>query len=161
MEILQNPHPILKQKAQPVEKITPEIKEIIKKMKKAMIENNGIGLAANQIGYPLRIIICYFQNKFYVFLNPKIVKFSKQNIEMEEGCLSLKGIFGIVERPEKITLEAIKPNGKKIKQKFCGILSRIIQHEVDHLDGILFIDKAKKVYTLKEESSEESKNKSL
>jgi peptide deformylase len=153
MEILTNPHPLLREKCQPVKKITKEIKEIVQKMKEEMIENEGVGLAANQIGYPLRIIVCYWENKFYVFLNPEIIKFSKEKTIMEEGCLSVKGIYGEVERPEKITLKALTLNGKKIKKKFFGVLARIIQHEVDHLNGILFIDKAKRIYSIKENNS--------
>lgn len=147
--ILQHPHPLLRKKCQPVEKVNKEIKEIIKKMKETLLNHEGVGLAANQIGYPLRIIICYWEDKFYVFINPEITKFSKNNVLMEEGCLSLKGVYGKVLRPEKITLKAVDINGKKIKKKFCGILARIIQHEVDHLNGVLFIDKAKSIYQIK------------
>lgn len=156
MEIIQYPNPILRKKCQPVLEINQEVKEIIEKMKKIIKKHNGVGLAANQIGYSLRIIICYWENKFYIFINPKITKYSKKTIEMEEGCLSLKGIYGIVERPEKITIEALNIKGKKIKQKFFGIISRIIQHEVDHLEGILFIDRTKNIYSINNQNLEKS-----
>ncbi len=86
--------------------------------------------------------------KFFAIFNPQIVKFSEEKILMEEGCLSVPGIWGGVERPEKITLVGFDKNGKKLKIKAWGLLARIFQHEIDHLNGILFIDKAKQVYKI-------------
>jgi len=136
---------ILRQKSLPVEHLDENVYLLIKEMRKIMEDNQGIGLAAIQVGKPERIIICEVNNKFYVFINPLITKVSKKTLVMEEGCLSLPGIFGEVERPEKITLRAINSKGKKIKMKAFGLLARVIQHEVDHLNGILFIDKARSV----------------
>ncbi|MGB9763003.1 MAG: peptide deformylase [Minisyncoccia bacterium] len=138
-------NPILRQKSKEVEKVTPEIRNLILEMKEIMLQNDGIGLAAPQIGESLRIIVCQIDDKFYSFVNPKIIKTSKKTIIFEEGCLSLPFIFGEVERPEKITLEALDFYGKPIKLKAFGLLARVIQHEIDHLDGILFIDKAKNI----------------
>jgi peptide deformylase len=87
----------------------------------------------------------FAQNKFYAFINPEIIKSSKKSSFLEEGCLSLPNIYGEVERPEKIIFKAINSDGKKIKLKAFGLLARVIQHEIDHLDGILFIDKAKNI----------------
>lgn len=138
-------NPLLRQKSQEVSKITPEIRKLIQEMKEIMLKYDGVGLAAPQIGIPLRIIVCQLDNKFYSFINPKIIKFSKKTNIFEEGCLSLPSIYGEVERPEKITLEALDLYNKNIKIKAFGLLARIFQHEIDHLDGILFIDRAKKV----------------
>jgi len=135
----------LRQKSLPVRHINSDVRTLIQQMKKVMEENNGVGLAAIQIGEPTRIVICELNDKFYTFINPEITKFSQETSVMEEGCLSLPNIYGEVERPKKISLKAINFNGKKIKIKAFGLLARVIQHEIDHLDGILFIDKAKNI----------------
>ena len=123
-----------------------EIKDLIKKMRVAMKKANGIGLSANQIGLDLKFFIARVDNKFYSVFNPKITKFSEEKITLEEGCLSAPEVFGPVERPQKITLEGQDINGKKIKIKAWDLLARVFQHEVDHLSGVLFIDKAKELY---------------
>lgn len=146
-----------------------EIAELIKRMKEIMLAANGIGLAANQIGLDVRIFVVQLQavdrqgrpralssgeRKFYAIFNPEIVKSSEEKTVMEEGCLSVPGgYFGDVERPEKITLVGFDKNGKKLKIKAWGMLARVFQHEVDHLNGIVFIDKAKEVYQYKEEAN--------
>jgi peptide deformylase len=146
MEILTGEkNPILRQKSIPVAHLTKEIHDLISQMKIIMEKNNGVGLAAPQIGHNLRIIICELDDKFYAFVNPEIIKISQKNVVMEEGCLSLPDTYGEVLRPDKIILRALNPDGKKIKLKAFGLLARVIQHEIDHLDGILFIDKAKNI----------------
>jgi peptide deformylase len=133
------------QKSLPVKHIDASVRSFIEKMKRVMKQNNGVGLAAIQLGEPMRIIVCEIDDKFYTFINPEIIKFSSNTSIAEEGCLSLPNIYGEVERPEKITLKAINFDGKKIKIKAYGLLARVIQHETDHLDGILFTDKAKNI----------------
>lgn len=147
-----------------------EINELIEKMKKAMIEANGIGLAANQIGLNLKVFVAQIPKiefkkykessrslspgpeKFYAIFNPEIIKNSKEKNISEEGCLSVPGgYFGEVERSEKITLIGQDKNGKKIKIKAWGLLARVFQHEVDHLNGTLYIDKAKNLKKYDEE----------
>lgn len=120
-----------------------EIREIIKDMRIEMTKAIGLGLSANQTGLDMRLFIAKAGGKQYAVFNPSITKFSKETIIMEEGCLSVPEIYGPVERPEKVTLEGFDSNGKKIKIKAWGLLARIFQHETDHLNGILFIDKAK------------------
>jgi len=120
-----------------------EIREIIKNMRAEMTTAIGLGLSANQIGLDMRLFVAKAGGKQYAVFNPVITKFSKETILMEEGCLSVPEIFGTVERPEKITLEGYDTSGKKIKIKAWGLLARVFQHETDHLNGILFIDKAK------------------
>ncbi|MEW5805715.1 MAG: peptide deformylase [Patescibacteria group bacterium] len=140
---------ILRTPAKPVEKITPEIRQLVRQMKKTMKESRGIGLAAPQVGVNLQIFVAQtyyqdegYQGKLYAIINPKIVSLSKQTDKMEEGCLSLPKIYGEVERPKKITIEGLDEMGKKIKIKASGLLAKIFQHEIDHLNGILFVDKS-------------------
>ena len=111
-------------------------------MKKA----DGIGLSANQIGLDFKVFVAQADGKFYAIFNPKILKSSEERAAMEEGCLSVPEVFGTVIRPAKIVLEGFDKNGKKLKIKAWGLLARIFQHEVDHLNGKLFIDKAEKLY---------------
>jgi len=147
-----------------------EIGALIKEMKKIMIENNGIGLSANQVGLNLRFFIVQIpknisgnqpnnqaESAFYAIFNPEIIKFSEKKSIMEEGCLSVPGIYGLVERPEKITLVGYDKNAKKIKIKAWGLLARVFQHEIDHLNGILFIDKAKELYKVTSKQQTENK----
>lgn len=119
-----------------------ELGELIFRLRSTMEKAKGVGLAANQIGEDSSLFVVQFDNKFYAILSPEIDKTSRETTIMEEGCLSVPGHVGDVERPEKMTLRGLDINGKKIKIKAWGILSRIFQHEVDHLNGILFIDKA-------------------
>ena len=135
----------LRQKSLPVKHIDADMRSLIEQMKEVMRKNNGVGLAAIQVGEPMRIIICEIDDKFYTFINPEIIKFFPETSIMEEGCLSLPNIYGEVERPKKIILKATNFNGKKVKMKAFGLLARVIQHEADHLDGVLFIDKAKNI----------------
>lgn len=132
-----------------------EITELIKEMKKTMFEANGIGLSANQVGLNFKMFIAQIPQiegdkiigqKFYSIFNPEIIKFSKEISEMEEGCLSAPGIYGEVKRPEKIALAGFDKNNRKIKIKAEGLTARVFQHEIDHLNGIIFIDKCKNTY---------------
>lgn len=136
-----------------------EIQELIKNMKETMKAANGVGLSANQVGLDMQLFVAEIPRaanktsdksleqksgapKLYAVFNPKISKPSNKKITTEEGCLSVPGIYGSVERPEKITLSGFDKNGKEIKIKAIGLLARIFQHETDHLNGVLFIDKA-------------------
>ena len=123
-----------------------DIRELIKKMRIVMKAADGIGLSANQIGLDIKLFVAQVDNKFYSVFNPKITKASKKISDEEEGCLSVPDRFGLVQRPEKITLEGFDASNKKIKIKAWGLLARIFQHEMDHLEGVLFIDKAKEIY---------------
>lgn len=127
----------------------PAIRELIDTMRNVMEKNQGVGLAANQIGKPWRIFVAEYQNQFFAFINPKIIKHSRKVNLAEEGCLSVPRIVGVVPRYDKIVIEGRDLNNKKFKIKASGMLARIFQHETDHLDGILFIDKAKELYQVK------------
>lgn len=123
-----------------------EIQELIRQMRNVMKEANGIGLSANQIGRDISFFVAQVDGKFYAIFNPQIIKISKEEIEIEEGCLSVPDVFGLVLRPEKVTLEGFDKNAKKIKIKAWGVLARVFQHEVDHLNGKLFIDRTKNLH---------------
>ena len=118
-----------------------EIDVLTRRMREAMKKAHGVGLSANQIGLDLNVFVAQVENKFYAIFNPKIISRSKEELIMEEGCLSVPEIFGNVRRSEKIILEGCDKNGKKIKIKAWGLLARVFQHEIDHLNGGLFTDK--------------------
>ncbi len=120
-----------------------EIRDLIKKMREIMKQAQGIGLSANQIGLDLKVFVAQPEKKFYAVFNPEIIKESGETVSMEEGCLSVPGYFGPVERQEKVILSGFDQNHKKVKIKAWGLLARVFQHETDHLNGKLFIDKCK------------------
>lgn len=135
-------NPILRKKAKEVKKITPEIKRLILDMTETMGKAPGIGLAAPQVGRLLRLIAAKPNHKIIVLINPQIKKFSRKKEIMEEGCLSLPNQSYLpIERAYKIKVKGLNAEGKKIKIKANGLLARIIQHEIDHLDGILIVDR--------------------
>ncbi len=143
-----------------------EIAELIAKMKRMMRAAKGIGLSANQIGLKLKCFVAEVPNqqgemKFYAVFNPRIEKSAGEKLLLEEGCLSVPGKYGHVERFEKVNLSGYDKNEKPIKIKAWGLLAHVFQHEVDHLNGIIFTDKAKDVHdTPKEERlAEKEENK--
>lgn len=138
------PNPILRQKAKKIEIEniqSPEIQALIFDMLKVMKEHDGVGLAAPQVGQSLRLCTIKFEGKTYVLINPKIKSKSWRKVVAEEGCLSFPGKFILVKRSMKTKVEALDKKGNKIILKADGLLARALQHEIDHLDGILFIDR--------------------
>ena len=134
---------ILKKKSRPVEKIDDKIRELIKDMIETMHKYDGVGLAAVQVGILKQILVIDTYEEgtpVYVLINPEIIK-TKGLREVEEGCLSFPNKFAKVERPEEVTVRALDENGKKIEIKAKGLLAQAICHEVDHLNGEVFIDK--------------------
>lgn len=125
-----------------------EIRELVKTMRRDMQQYEGIGLSANQVGLDVKFFVAKVENKFYAVFNPEIIQSSKEIVSMDEGCLSVPGVFGLVERPAKVTIKGLDQNGKAIKIKAWGLLARVFQHEVDHLNGKLFVDKARRVERL-------------
>ena len=140
LEILTNQNPVLRKTSRPVAKVTKEIKELVVNMEDTLRAAPGIGLAAPQVGELLRIIIADIGDGLHVLINPKIVKKSGTQTFVE-GCLSLPGIEGPVERANKVTVKAIDQKGKKIEVEAEGLLATVFQHEMDHLGGKLFVDK--------------------
>jgi len=138
-----------------------EITALIARMRRIMHGANGIGLSANQIGLDLKMFIAEIPDaqggtKFYAVFNPKIEKAGGEAAVFEEGCLSVPGKWGDVERAAQITIAGFDKNGKPAKIKAWGLLARVFQHEMDHLNGKLFIDKAKKVHEVPAEIEEET-----
>lgn len=131
-----------------------EIRDLIKKMREAMKNAHGIGLSANQIGLDARVFVAQPGKKLYAIFNPEIVKLSDEKILMEEGCLSVPEVFGSVERPDKLTIVGYDMNNKKIKIKAWGLLARVFLHEMDHLNGYVFIEKAKDLHKYVPETKE-------
>ena len=148
LKILQEGDPILRKKAETVKNPeNPEVKKLVADMIITMKQASGIGLAAPQIGHSLRLFTVNIEDKIYVFINPEIKDMSLEKIPFEEGCLSVQKIWGPVVRPKKLTIKALSENGKPVKIRAKGLLARVIQHEMDHLNGILFVDKAEKFYS--------------
>ncbi len=156
-KIVQKNDKVLRQVAKeiPFEEIgNTKIKNIIKNMREALFASeNGVALAAPQIGESIRLFIVSIpkinkdgkktrQDPPLVFINPKIKKISKKKSILEEGCLSIERTFGKTKRAEKLTIEALDENGKKFIRGASGLLAQIIQHEMDHLNGVLFMDHA-------------------
>ena len=165
--IVQKDEAVLRKMAQKVnlqEIASPKIQKIIKEMKTALAEqDDGVAIAAPQIGVLLRIFVVSqkveglmnkkenvsdaekAKTKDSVYINPEIKKMSKTKVQVEEGCLSIRYLYGKVARAEKATVEAWDETGKKFTRGGSGLLAQIFQHEIDHLNGMLFIDKARDV----------------
>jgi len=144
-KILTEPNPFLRQKSQPVDKVDNSIRKLMDDMLETMYNAPGIGLAAIQIGVPKRIIVLDIsknpekKDPMY-FVNPEIVSASKDDATYEEGCLSVPGQFAEIDRPDKCHIKYLDYNGSAKELKAEGLLATCIQHEIDHLEGILFID---------------------
>lgn len=137
-----------------------KIKDVIERMQQAVrAEEDGVAIAAPQIGESLRIFIVAGRalaimdkrkdpevnelgHKDLIFINPELTKLSKKKKKMEEGCLSVRWLYGKVERSERASIKALDENGRKVERGATGLLAQIFQHEMDHLNGVLFIDKA-------------------
>ena len=160
-KILTEPDPFLRQVSQNVEKVDDEIRMLMEDMLETMYIAPGIGLAAIQVGVPKRVIVIDLskeeeKNPLY-FVNPKIIVKSKNNSTYEEGCLSVPGQFADIERPNECHVSYLDYNGQKKELKAEGLLATCIQHEIDHLEGILFIDylsKLKQNYIVKKLSKQ-------
>ncbi len=139
-KILRYYHPSLRKKAQKTE-TGEKTDKIIETMKKTLCEEGGVGLAAPQIGVLERIIVIDLGQQVDVFLNPEIIERSEETIQSKEGCLSLKGVWLDVTRSKKIRVKALTREGEEIEVEAEGLLAVVFQHEIDHLNGKLFIDR--------------------
>jgi peptide deformylase len=161
------PDPVLRRKAHAVETFDKNLKTLIEDMVETMREAPGVGLAAPQIGLSERLIVVeYYEHdedeeneeapkKVWAVLNPEIVKASEEKVMGVEGCLSIPGLVGEVERHEAIQVKGLNRHGKPIKIKAQGWLARIFQHEIDHLNGVLFPDRATRVWRPSQEVEQE------
>ena len=140
LEVMKTGHPVLKQIAEPVEFVKKKIRQLLDDMAETMYKTDGVGLAAPQVNVSKRIIVLDDGNGLIEVINPEIVKKEGSQVGLE-GCLSVPELFGDVERYDKIEVHGINRNNKKIKIKAEGFLARIFQHEIDHLNGILFVEK--------------------
>ncbi len=145
LQIVHYPHPTLRRKTKPVRRVDVELVRIVREMFGLMYANNGIGLAAPQVDLPLRLFIVNLgakpdEGEEFVFINPVLSK-PKGNEESEEGCLSFPELWGPVTRPKLITVDAYNLRGEEVRLNLNGMLARAVQHEYDHLDGVVFVDR--------------------
>ena len=162
-KILVEPDPFLRQVSQDVEKVDNVLRTLMDDMLETMYAAPGIGLAAIQVGVPKRVIVIDLskeeERKPFYFVNPRIIKKSENNSTYEEGCLSVPGQFAEVDRPDQCHVSYLDYNGQKKELEAEGLLATCIQHEMDHLEGILFIDylsKLKKSMIIKKLSKAKS-----
>ena len=145
MEIIEYPHPTLRHKSKPLRRVDAKLRDTVAEMFRLMYEAKGVGLAANQVDLPFRLFIANLGGEVgpdeeLVFINP-VISNPKSSEEAEEGCLSLPGLYSQVRRPAAVTVNAFDLAGEEINREIDGLLARIVQHETDHLDGVLFIDR--------------------
>lgn len=139
--------PVLRQPAHEVDELDGEIRKLVKEMFETMYHAEGIGLAAPQVGVSERVIVVDVRaadengSGPLALINPKVVESGRKKDKAPEGCLSIPGMEEVVERPLDVTVEALNHEGEPVTLEITGLLSRAIQHEIDHLDGILFIDR--------------------
>jgi peptide deformylase len=154
LDIVTVPEPVLRRKARKVSEFDPELQNLITNMVETMREAPGVGLAAPQVGEAVRVIVVEFGDenneevplKLYTLVNPEISRFSKDIETGVEGCLSIPGFLGEVDRSMSVIVKGQNRYGQPVKIKASGWLARIFQHEIDHLDGVLFTDRASKVW---------------
>ncbi len=148
LQIVNYPHPTLVRRSKPLKRVDAELHQFVREMFELMYskEHRGVGLAANQVDLPYRLFVVNLtsdpadRDQEFVFINP-VISLPKGSGEEEEGCLSLPGLFAPVRRPEKIRVNAYNLSGEEVVYDLEGLFSRVVQHETDHLDGILFIDR--------------------
>lgn len=143
--------PVLRKKCKPVDEINDEIKKLIEDMVDTMEANNGIGLAAPQIGLDLRIFVTYVPKEeengefgpgiLRVFINPEILEYSEEKTQLTEGCLSIPTVHGSVVRPFKVKVRALDKEGNEFTEEFEGLEAHCVLHENDHINGVLFVDR--------------------
>lgn len=139
MEVLKYPNPLLKKKAEPVEVFDAELADLVDRMFATMRINDGVGLAAPQVGVSKRLAVIEYGDKSWVLINPRIVEQDGEQ-EDEEGCLSFPGIYAPVKRPMRVKVEAYDKKGELHTHEVEGFAARAFVHEIEHLDGKLFID---------------------
>jgi peptide deformylase len=159
-EIITVPNPILRRKAHKVTDFGKDFQTLVNDMVETLRDAPGVGLAAPQVAVSSRLIVVEFnvneedeesQKKLYVLANPEIVETSEEMVKGIEGCLSIPGLVGEVERYQSVVVKGQNKMGKPVKIKATGWLARIFQHEIDHLDGVLYTDRTDKVWQPREE----------
>ena len=151
LKILKDDDPTLRRVSREVEEITPRIIRLLDDMRDTLHKENGCGLAAVQVGVLRRVVLVEVEEgKLYEMINPVITERSEETQEEVEGCLSLPGKWGLTKRPKTVTVEATDREGKRYSVTGSDLLARAICHECDHLDGILYSDKALRMLTKQE-----------
>lgn len=158
IEIVLHPSPVLRQKAKPVRKIGPNLKKLLDDMAQAMYEAHGVGLAGNQVGVLKRVIVVDVGEGLLQLINPEIVQMGPEREEAVEGCLSIPGLQGDVPRATKLRLRATLPDGRVAWWDAEGMFARCVQHEVDHLNGVLFLDRATRVFEVEADDEDASED---
>lgn len=161
-KIVTLPEPVLRGKARKVTDFGQDLQKLVDDMVETMREAPGVGLAAPQIDIPLRVIVVEFGDeedeeaptKLYTMVNPEIARYSTDSVVGVEGCLSIPGFQGDVERPLAVTVKGQNRHGQPMRIKAKGWLARIFQHEIDHLNGVLFIDRAEKIWKFEGDPSQ-------
>ena len=152
LKIAQMGHPVLRQQASridPTKITTPEVQRLIRDLLETMVEYNGVGLAAPQVHVPVQVVICGGEEdeegrvQVRVLINPEITPTSEEPFGMYEGCLSLPGLRGYVERQAAVSVKAFNEKGEEVALDLSGFAAVVVQHECDHLDGVLFVDRLK------------------
>ena len=165
LPILTYPNEILRKPTQPVTfPLSKEIQKLSKDMIDTVRNADGIGLAAPQVGKSVKVIVINLEKNgvpLMALYNPKVVSRGFKKVDIEEGCLSIPKVFGLVKRPKKVVIEAQNAEGEKVRFTDDGWIARVAQHEIDHIDGILIIDLIKKYTQGEEIVSEWKKNKLL
>jgi peptide deformylase len=147
LRVVHYPEPVLRKRAKELSEVDDAVRETVASMFRAMYEDRGVGLAAPQVGIRQRILVLNPSGdpekpeEELALINPTLVDRSGAITQMEEGCLSFPGIYAMVERPDRCTVRALLPDGSEIEREFEGFPSRVIQHEYDHLEGVLLVDR--------------------
>jgi len=149
LEILKYPHPVLKKRCDVVNQIDEEVRELIADMRETMGEARGVGLAACQVGVSQRVIVLDVspmdpQHSFFALINPEIVS-EEGEVDHEEGCLSVPDYLEKVKRKEKVCVKGLSPEGMEVEVRGEGILAIALQHEIDHINGILILDRVSRL----------------
>jgi peptide deformylase len=142
MRILTLGNELLRQKAEKIERIDNEIKDAAKQMLEIIKQDKGVGIAGPQIGLMKRIFVVHIDgDEERIFINPSILETSQETVKYEEGCLSVPGVYVDIVRSESVKIQAWNEKGKPFTMEASGLLARVIQHEYDHLEGVLFLDR--------------------
>ena len=148
LPILTQEAPILRQKAKRVTRVDDSIRKLIDDMVETMVAAPGVGLAANQVGVGLRVIVVKTDANLYCLVNPEMVKATGEQVGLE-GCLSIPGYVGEVKRAQRVVVRGLNRHGKTVRIKGDDLLARAFQHEIDHINGVLYIDRLTSLDTLR------------
>jgi peptide deformylase len=143
-EVITYPHPLLRKRSQKIEAVTEEVRRLIDDMAETMYAQRGVGLAAVQIGVHQRVITIDVGEGLLALINPEVLERSGET-QMEEGCLCLPGVIVEVDRSERVTVRGLNEKGEEVTLPAEGLLARALQHEIEHLDGILIVDKVSRL----------------